>query len=710
MIIKYPEYPKYVNRDYDYEVTLIQGEEEIKIPVYNSARQPSSFAGADGDSYRRFCEFSFTGEITVKIKVRTKMQSYAILPRTELINSTCENGVVTFKLTKPQNLVFRINKNLHSVLAIFAEAPETEIPKGDNVITFKAGLNNAPEYKLDEKGRFHVPANSVVYLEAGALVMARMILEGSNVTICGRGAFMDPRMDRNSGFTYMFDSWKKFEPNTNWPNKMHNLLIQGVKFLDSHCFNLTFGKIDDVEVDNVKLLANQISADSFSLWDGQNENFLIHNCFIYCSDDCFVMQSPNTVEIRDCIIGNCYGIFYPEGNIKNVYAENITLFGNAKLFKCWVNVGDAPSWNVHVKNVYCENNEQAYQLSIRDQNPGAKNIVLENAVFNDETDRVFVIQNSKGVNVEFKNTFFETQPITSIDNFTTLTICHEGNEAKFTQDGNFTPVNSPERKAYYEGDKRIYIGGYCLPLTKTPAYEKDGEIFLPHEVLRALNVGQIPKTDNVTASLLRDCGLKVEMQDGNVHIAPPFMNENLIYEESFEECENEFVSSNENDWDYIQSRVWNAFNFGTLRVSNNAHSGKKALLLQKFGVEKQSGVAQLLTPAIKKYGNGKYEIRFFSKHGTLKNPENSNIRVGIVQSNWRIYGDDGELLPINDVKEFTVTPDWQECVYVVDIKDITHPNYNSAYFYIGLCEDKKSNSDIPIADVLIDDVSVKFLG
>jgi hypothetical protein len=96
----YPEYPQQLNRDYDYEVTVSAGGKTQTIPVYNPSRLKNSFNASKGtDSWRRFCEFAFEGEVTVSVKTKLKVSSYSVLPSSKGIESTFNTDTITFKLT-----------------------------------------------------------------------------------------------------------------------------------------------------------------------------------------------------------------------------------------------------------------------------------------------------------------------------------------------------------------------------------------------------------------------------------------------------------------------------------------------------------------------------------------------------------------------------------------------------------------------------------
>ena len=115
-LIEYPEYPDYLPRNYDYAVSVTQGENTIDIPVYDSCRQDEVFLD---DKYRRFCEFAFEGEaVTIDVTVNIDMTSFEVLPSSKKIPATVSGNVISITLAEPENLVLRLNEDYNTVLTI----------------------------------------------------------------------------------------------------------------------------------------------------------------------------------------------------------------------------------------------------------------------------------------------------------------------------------------------------------------------------------------------------------------------------------------------------------------------------------------------------------------------------------------------------------------------------------------------------------------
>jgi hypothetical protein len=110
-LIQYPTHPEQLPRNYDYEVTVTQGDKTITLPVYNASRLKNAYHNTKNtDSYRRFCEFSFEGEVTVQVRPRITTDYYSVLPSSKGIKSTFENNTIIevflFKFTLLDQLQF----------------------------------------------------------------------------------------------------------------------------------------------------------------------------------------------------------------------------------------------------------------------------------------------------------------------------------------------------------------------------------------------------------------------------------------------------------------------------------------------------------------------------------------------------------------------------------------------------------------------------
>ena len=309
-LIKYPEYPENaIPRDYDYSVRIIQGNKAIELPVYNPVYASDYFNRDTNnwDQHRRYAEFAFSGDpVTVEITVHNNFSSYSVMPSSKAIPSKINKNVVTYTLTEPCTTVFKINNDKDTHLTIFAEKPEENVPdkNDENVIYYEAG------YHEIEGGVVNLKSNQTLYLEPGAILKARLNVEKGteNVKVCGRGAFIESSPTRLSigGTSYMC-----------MVNNTKNLLIEDVRFLDAHCFNIVTVDGQNLNFNGVKVLSNQISTDGFSIWSGA-VGVHFDNCYFNISDNAFVIGGGKVKEflVENTMIITDYAFLFPQGKLE----------------------------------------------------------------------------------------------------------------------------------------------------------------------------------------------------------------------------------------------------------------------------------------------------------------------------------------------------------------------------------------------------------
>ena len=719
-LVQYPTYPDELPRDYDYEVSVTQGDKTINLPVYNASRQINGYHGVkDTDSFRRFCEFAFDGEVTVSVKVKQKMSSYAILPSSKGIDSTYSDGVITFKMAKPDNILLRLNDDHNTILSILADPIETNRPKetDPNTIYFKAGLNNISmasvrEFNLNLDGVFKIPTGCTVYLEPGALVTARITIDSlsENVKITGRGSFLDPRLDRINGqpayMLYTYDASK--------------INVENVKFLDAHCFNLCFTRIRDLTLNNVRVLSSEISTDGLSLWgstDGStnNDNILVDNCYFYNNDNVFVITSSNGLTVKNCTFGTRHAIFYPQGKVNDFNLENIDIFRMGDFFRGTMNMasdGGDVTWNITGKDIRGEDALTVNSfIYMRDQLNGNKKIYFENISLPtiSSTSQIYVT-NTTNANFECNNVFVNYG--TKLNSKNVLTAYGaEGVNLKFG--ANFDEKSAgvgtyakAVKKVSYEGAPTIKIGGYTLPFEAVGALDVEG--YIPAEnVLKIINnkkdTTKFSKTVDgvklISLDFLRNSHkLNVTVNDKGVAISTPdATGVNLLKNPGFENITHDLSFEMQYNT-YARSKDWTCFNFGEIHVTDKdkAKSGKSAIRVSYKGGAQDRGLMQYITPAIKTYGAGTYTFEAWVRLGPTEKA-NTNVRFGLVQSSWQLDG------AKNNLANVTLTSEWTKITHTVKITDPNADGYDRAFFFIG-----NTVSGVNNLDFYIDDAALYF--
>ncbi len=705
----YPEYPDELPLDYDYEVTVSNGPETYTIPVYNASRHKNAYHDEDNtDSYRRFCEFGFDGEVTVSIKVRGKMRNYAILPSSKGIESTVSGNVITFKLTTPENLALRLNADQNTILSIFAEPLETDVPKetDKNVIYVKAGLNNVSEhsavkYSLTQLGEWIIPSGYSVYLEPGALVKARLTtdVEADGIKIYGRGAFIDSRLDRvNQGYANML-----------FADRNTNLTIKDVKFLDAHCFNLCFTRNENLHIKDIKILSSEISSDGITFWGkenvgaGANKNPLIEGCYMYVNDNAFVIASGNNAVVKDCTIATQHAIMFPQGQLNSFTIDGLNVLRMGDFFRAKINMNsdgqsDA-SWNITMKNINAEDAITGDSIiAMTQQGSGNKEVFFENVTLPKMT-RVTSTDTSNA-NFTFNNVFIGGEKLHSKSQ---LKINGSGVGVNFSGSSALSSIGGGTYKnavinATFSGEPTIKIGGYTVPYDQKGALEVEGYVpadnilkVLPYTGDVSGYIKEIDGTKMLPLSFFKDVlGMEVTTDNDGVTMSAYQTDKNLLKNGGFDNIEHTFKC------DFSNSTDWTCFNFGGLFAEKNiTKSSGTAMKFYYKGGSQPRGMAQYISPIIKQYGAGTYRFEVYARLGD-DSMFPLSMQFGIAQANWNL---DSQKTKVTRV---TLTKEWQKFVYEVKVKNPDEFGYNQVFFYIG------TNAGDEKVNFYVDDVALYY--
>ena len=710
VLVQYPTYPEELNRNYDYEVYVSNGVETIQLPVYNPSRHKNSFSPIkDTDSNRRFCEFGFEGEVTVSVKVKLQMSNYVILPTSKGIKSTYKDSVITFKLDKPENIAIRLNSDTNTVLTIFAEELETDYPKetDERVIYFKAGLNNISEhsdvkFQLTSFGEFVVPIGYSVYLEPGALVTAKIESEAgnSNFKIYGRGAFIDARLDRISDGELA---------NMVFMDTNSNFTIKDVKFLDAHSFNLCFTRARNAVIKNVKLLSSEISTDGITFWGhesympGYNDNILIEGCYLFVSDNMFVITSANGMTVKDCTIASRYAVLYPQGQLNDFTMENCDILEMGAFVKGQINMAqdgqtDA-TWNIKLKDIRAEDalSMQSFFWA-HDQGNGKKMITMENVSLPSPKSTGFDVGSTTNVIIKCKNVFIDGTPFLNKNllSSNTTEVIVDIDKYSSAEDAKTGIFQKSIVKAETKGEPRINLGGYIVPFDKKGALEVEG--YLPADNLMkeiaysgdiTPYVKEIDGVRMLPYSFFKDVlKMTVKTDKTGVYLSAYNTSGNLLKDGGFENMEQPLFET-----DFANSEEWTCFNFGGLYLEKEfVRSGEGAmrLAIKKKGGDR--GLAQFISPVIQQYGKGTYTFEFYAR---LRGETDvmTDVYYGLTEANWSFKG---------NIATSQLTTEWQKFTYTFKVTDPNMYEYNHAFIVIGSKADKK-----PI-EIFVDDAALYF--
>ena len=701
-LIKYPEYPEeIIPRNYDYTVRITQGEETIEIPVYNPVYTTEYFNGSmGGDWHRRFCEFAFSGEpVTIEVAVNMDFSSYTIMPSSRQIASTCKGNLITYTIDKPQNTVIKINDNRDTMLAIFAEEPLVEIPdKNDpKTIYFEAGYHEV------EGGVIRVNDGETIFLEPGALVKARMILE-SGCSLKGRGAMIEPSPTRMPVDAVRFMLILKGS----------NINVEGIKVLDAHTFNIACTDLFDSEIKDVKVLSNQISTDGFSIW-GTGKNVDIHHCFWHVSDNIFIIGGIKAdpfenFHIHDCIVASDFATFFPQ---QQAIGQGEMHFKNIDVLRCgsFMKVTYNPEGtevgfgNFKIENIYAMDVENSVKFIWFDKfKNGAKTISMKNVNLRAIKDvGCEVGADVSGFNVNFDNVWIGGELFTNetpIQN----SMNPETNSFSFADtcdaDAALVGVNNLKGVPEYIAPK-IKIGALSVG-EKVQPFTQNGTMYVSaYEIIKQLGFADI-KLDEATGKLsfADDKKAYTFTADGenilkNGRLMVPIalfekIGTTAKYDETTKTITIENIKRDVNliknpDFENGLSIEWTTRNFSQLYLSTDAHSGKYAIKVMKKG-SKENGIYQDVARVLKQNGEGTYKATAYVK----KTPESDSTIIHIGYTG----GFGLNATPLKAAYE--LTNDWQKIEYIHTAEDVE--SIRMASLFVGAVDGTE-------VEYLIDDIS-----
>ena len=539
-LIIYPEYPEQIDRNYDFEVTVTQGDKTASIPVYDETRQPAATRNPYGDNYRRFAEFAFKGEpVRIDIKCNMSFSEYTLVPAVKDIPSTVNGNVISVYVDEPMQLVLRLGDEIGSnnkMLAVFVDPPEKNVPdKNDkNVIWVDGWYETA-------NGELKLSAGQTLYVAPGAVCNARVLANGDNIRITGRGIIRDPydtRTPNKHGYNYIITF-----------NNNNDCLVDGIKVVDCRFYHIYANAVDGLEINNVKIISNQISTDGYSL---SGKNIYMHNSFADVGDDVFTGGGANKLY-EDMVVGSTCGVFSLAGTRTNETYRNISIFrADEAIFKNFY--GSGAFTGATFENIFAVDCPSTpFFIHSMDQGSGYKEFNFKNLSINTPTGR------------------------------------DDGKVSDFKSYRNYV-INIKDGDEFGFNFENMYVDGKLITSEKEFAYgdnSTSGAKFT-FKVNRATQAG-IPLASNKTV-------LKTPYVAPSTSVVPLGANENVVLNPDFEDGAIEWVTEN----------------FALIELKNDAQSGKLSMFVPTK-VNENAGLITAVTEGIKRGDKGEYVLEFYAK-------------------------------------------------------------------------------------------------
>ncbi|MFC1792566.1 glycosyl hydrolase family 28 protein [Planctomycetota bacterium] len=275
-----------------------------KVDVYMARVLDPPFAGKQwdhGGSYS-FANFDMSGPVVVRIVSKRSLQNVLIRPLSSGIQPTLlDDHTLKLTLDRPYKLSVEPDGR-KAPLLLFSNPMEINAPKPDDkgVIYFGPGVHKPEKIVLK--------SNQILYLAGGAVVKAEVLVQGSNIRICGRGILDGSDWE-----------WRKGPVgNLIAIRNSADVEVNGITLRGSSHWTIVPKNCRRVTIRNVKLCNSRVQND-----DGINpcnsQDVLITDCFIRSDDDCVALKGLDFSA--------------PNSNVERITVENSILWcDRARIF------------------------------------------------------------------------------------------------------------------------------------------------------------------------------------------------------------------------------------------------------------------------------------------------------------------------------------------------------------------------------------------
>ena len=683
-LVIFPEYPEQLRRNYDYKVTVSQGDKSAQIPVYNHTMEYDLHdRGAGGDMYRRFSHFAFSGkQARVDIKVGRVFSSYTVMPSAKQFKTEYKDGVISVFLDKPDYFAVRLDNDDNSIISVFADYPEfyRELPsKDDPNVLWVEGWYEVDKGVLEFNGK---TKDKTIYIAPGSVLNARIDFAygAKNCKVIGLGAIVDP-------FENIYEYDITYGGSEGGHTMVHlygyDHLYDGPVILDARTFNIT-GCGNNITVRNAKILSTMMTTDGISLFNG--ENYDVDHCYIYCGDNAIVYSTNDgpdkgSVNYNDITIGTTCAAIFPQGHTNDGVLTNIYVFrADAAIINCNLG-GTKATHELTVKNLdaidctYTQHFFSSYKLGTEEKIFTFENISLpyflgvkdgHNIAGQTVTNKLVSLSNANGnaysdnYKVTLKNIYIAGR---EIEDLGSVLINNQGEKNVITldNDGTYTPAPVNRHEVDYDFKGNVFIGLRLLSFKNDTIVEGKDFYLSADEITEYLRTDVTLNTVDkngakyVKASDLVSAGAaaSVEIRDNDLHITPVYNGENLLLPDEGE------IS------------YWSEETCFHVELLTEVEDEDVTYILQARKDLRSGGISRKITNEVKMYGAGTYRLTF-----DIRGAASSTVKFGYSR-------DDADTALTISLSDVAVSPRWEE----IDIDIVVNEGdiqADSITFYIRM--------------------------
>lgn len=333
----------------DYEV-LVNGTPVFCYTSYQFADnlkgdEPVTMAGRPVSPVS-FCSFDFSGEVEVEVRMLDNLRragvrtdGIVVRPLSLGIRPVVKSDRFCFRVDKPCQLSIEPGGSLQHPLHIFANPPETHIPRKNDpkVRYFGPGVHNVRDLSLNSGETLYIAGGAVVNLalEESSKLGKPEMLYGQELFTTGPLCDTNGKKDVTIRGRGILCGRKALEKNQRGEllrlSFIDNLKVEGVILRESSAWSLNIINCRGVHVDNVKVVGHYVGNDGIVI--GGSSDALVENSFCHNADDSFevkVWVPQRNVEFRNCIAWNDVGCAFglcceSKANLSDVIYKDCTV-------------------------------------------------------------------------------------------------------------------------------------------------------------------------------------------------------------------------------------------------------------------------------------------------------------------------------------------------------------------------------------------------
>lgn len=231
-----------------------------------------------------YCRFSsdFSSPLTVRICPSFKYTRCELEPYCDFKdNGDC----IELTLSEPTAVSIVFDGNRFENLFLFAESEEKAPDTSDkSVIYFGKGVHDASTITVGN--------DQTLYLEAGAYVYGNVILQGDNITVCGKGVLCGSKMEHDS---------EKPRQHLFAARHCKNLTIKDVMLIDSPTWTFSLYDCHNVVIDGIREICRNENSDGIDVCVSSEVE--IKNIFLRNWDDNISFKARD-YDGKDAFCGN----------------------------------------------------------------------------------------------------------------------------------------------------------------------------------------------------------------------------------------------------------------------------------------------------------------------------------------------------------------------------------------------------------------------